>query len=51
MLTLKHVSSGEEIPHSVNIKKVVVVQEPELHNFQASNDSVAEMKQMIPYST
>ena len=51
MLTLKHASSGKEIPHLVNIEKVVVVQELELHDLQASGDSVAEIKQTIPYST
>ena len=44
MLKLKHVSSGEEIPHLVNIEKVVVVPEPELHDLQASNDGVAEIE-------
>ena len=44
MPTLKHVSSGEEIPHSVNIEKVLVIPEPELHDLQASNDSVAEIE-------
>ena len=48
MLTLKHVSSGEEIPHPVNIEKVVVVPEPELHDLQASNDSVAEIEHNTP---
>ena len=48
MLTLKHVTSGEEIPHPVDIEKVVMVPEPELHDLQASNDSVAEIEHNTP---
>ena len=48
MLTLKHVTSGEEIPHPVDIEKVVVVPEPELHDLQASNDSLAEIEHNTP---
>ena len=48
MLTLKHVSSREEIPHLVNIEKVVVVPEPELHDLKASNGNVAEIEHDTP---
>ena len=41
-------SSGEEIPHPVDIENVVVVPEPELHDLQASNDSVAEIEHNTP---
>ena len=48
MLTLKHVSSGEDIPHPVYLEKVVVVPKHELYDFQASNDSVAEIEYDTP---
>ena len=40
MLTLKHIAIGKTIPHPVNIEKVVVL--PDMHDLQASNDSVVE---------
>ena len=51
MLTLKQVSTGEEIPCPVNIGKVVIVLEPELHDLQASNDNVAKISQDNPAFT
>ena len=33
MLTLKHIARGETIPHPANIEKVVVIPEPEMHDF------------------
>ena len=44
MLILKHVSSGEEL----RVGWVVVVPEPELHDLQVSNDSVAEIEHDTP---
>ena len=43
MLTLKDLATGETIPHPVNIEKVVVIPDPEVHDLQASNDSVVEI--------
>ena len=48
MLTLKHIATGETIPHPVNIEKVVVIPEPEMHDLQASNDSVVELQPDTP---
>ena len=42
MLTLKHLATGETIPHPVNIEKVVIISDPEVHDLQASNDTVVE---------
>ena len=42
MLTLKYLATGETIPHPVNIDKVVVIPDPEVHDLQASNDTVVE---------
>ena len=40
MLTLKYLATGETIPHPVRIEKVVVILDPEVHDLQASNDTV-----------
>ena len=42
MLTLKYLATGETIPHLVNIEKVVVIPDPEVHDLQDSNDTVIE---------
>ena len=51
MLTLKHIATGETIPHPVNIEKVVVIPDPEVHDLQASNDSVVEIQPDNPAPT
>ena len=51
MFTLKHIATGETIPHPVNIEKVVIIQDPELHDLQASNDSVVELQPDTPTPT
>ena len=38
----KYLATGETIPHPVNIEKVVVILDPEVHDLQASNDTVVE---------
>ena len=48
MLTFKHMATGETVPHPVNIEKVVVIPEPEMHDLQASNDSVVPLHCRIP---
>ena len=42
MLTLKYLATGETIIHPINIEKVVVIPDPEVHDLQASNDTVVE---------
>ena len=42
MFTLKYLATGETIPHPVNIEKAVVIPDPEVHDLQASNDTVVE---------
>ena len=44
MFTLRHIATGKTIPHPVNIENVVVIPEPEMHDLQASNDSVVEIQ-------
>ena len=38
----KYLATGETIPHPVNNEKVVVILDPEVHDLQASNDTVVE---------
>ena len=47
MLTL---ATGETVPQPVNIEKVVIL-EPEMHDLQASNDSVVELLLDTPMPT
>ena len=42
MLTLKYLATGATIPHPINIEEVVVIPDPEVHDLQASNDTVVE---------
>ena len=51
MLTLKHIATGETIPHPVNIEKVFVIPDPEVHDLQASNDSVVQIQPDNPTPT
>ena len=51
MLSWKHIATGETIPHPVNIEKVVVIPDPEVHDLQASNDSVVEIQLDNPAPT
>ena len=37
LLTLRHIRSGSNISHPVNIEKVVVIPEPEQHDLQPPN--------------
>ena len=49
MLTLKHIATTvETVHHPINIEKVVVIPEPEMHDFQAPNDSVVELHPDTP---
>ena len=51
MITLKHVATGEIVPHPVNIEKLVTIPEPDIHDLQASNDSVVEIQHDTPLPT
>ena len=42
LLTLRHIRSGNNISHPVNIEKVVVIPEPEQHDLQPPNEAVVE---------
>ena len=44
LLTLRHIGSGNNISHPVNIEKVVVIPEPEQHYLQPPNETVVENK-------
>ena len=44
LLTLRHIASGKELSHSINIENVVVIPEPEFNDLQAPNDAVIEME-------
>ena len=44
MLTLKYIATGETVLHPLNIEKVAVIPEPEMHDLQALNDSIVELQ-------
>ena len=44
LLTLRHIASGKDLSHPINIEKVVVIPEPEFDDLQPPNDAVIEME-------
>ena len=48
LLTLKHISSGETLPHLINIEKVVVIPEENCQGLRPSNDAVIEIEDESP---
>ena len=48
LLTLRHVASGNDLSHPVNIEKVVVTPKPESDDLQPPNEAVIEMKVDTP---
>ena len=48
MLTLKYLATGETVPYPVNIEKVIIIPDLEVHDLQASNDTVVEFVHVDP---
>ena len=48
LLTLKHIPSGETLPHPINIEKVVVIPEQDSHDLRPPNDAVIEIEDEPP---
>ena len=44
LLTLRHIASGKDLSHPINIEKVVIIPEPEFDDLQPPNDAVIEME-------
>ena len=48
LLTLKHIPSGETLPHSINIEQVVVIPEKDSQDLRPPNDAVIETEDEPP---
>ena len=44
LLTLRHIASGKDLSHPINIEKVVAIPEPEFNDLQPPNDAIIEME-------
>ena len=42
LLTLRHVATNNDLPHPINVKKVIVVPEPDTDDLQVPNDAIVD---------
>ena len=48
LLILKHIPSGETLPHPINIEKVVVIPEQDSQDLRPPNDAMIEVEDEPP---